>query len=40
MQYNTQYRALQCKTVPGIARYKYRELQSKTGTDTNNAMLD
>ena len=40
MQYKTQYRAVRCKMVPGIARYKYRALQAKTGTDTNNAMLD
>ena len=40
MQDKTQYRAMQCKTVPGIAHYKYRALQSKTSTDTNNAMLD
>jgi len=40
MQDKTRYRALQCNTVPGIARYKYGALQSRTGTDTNNAMLD
>jgi len=40
MQDKTLYRAMQCKTVPGIAHYKYRALQSKTSTDTNNAMQD